>query len=246
MAVENGDVINLGPSVSLNIEKLLLAKPDVVLATSYSSAGHQREEKTHIPFVYNLDWMEKTPLGRAEWIKLIGEFTGKSKEADSIFRLIEKNYNSLKKKTSKLKNKPSVLVGANYKDVWYQPAGGSFKALLLRDAGASYFYNSDTTGGSLALSFEKVVEFQHDADFWIEVPFLSYRDMTAADSRYSIFKAVKTKNVYNNFGRAEGQANDYWETGMCRPDLLLKDLAAIFHPKIFDYKTVFYKKLKDE
>jgi len=114
---------------------------------------------------------------------------------------------------------------------------------MLADAGASYYWSKDSSTGSLALSFEKVVELQRNADIWLEIPFKSYEEVLAVDHRYGLFKAYRDSMVFNNFGRSNGMANDYWERGLCRPDLILKDLVSILHPELFEHKLLFYNKL---
>jgi len=187
--------------------------------------------------------MEQTPLGRAEWIKVVGALLNQEAAADSIFLQIESNYLRTKEKIIDIQDKPNVIIGSNYKGIWYMPGGKSFKALLLADAGASYFWDHDSSTGSLALSFEKVVEMQSEADIWIEAPFRTFEEISAVDQRYGVFKAYKDSMVFNNFGCSNGLANDYWEKGLCRPDLILMDLVEILHPDLLDHKLLFYKKI---
>jgi iron complex transport system substrate-binding protein len=145
----------------------------------------------YIGIFNNMDWMEATPLGRAEWIKVVGLFMDKEMLADSIFNKIKNNYLSIKQKTFDLESKPKVIIGSNYKGIWYMPGGRSFKAQLLYDAGAKYYWSKDSSAGSLALCFENVVQVQSDVDIWLEVPFKTYDEITAVDIRYGVFKAYK-------------------------------------------------------
>lgn len=243
--IAEGKVINLGPAVDLNLEKLVVAKPDVVFSTTYNAGSKTKDilAKSGVITFFNMDWMEASPLGRAEWIKVVGALLGKERMADSIFNQIESNYLNLKNKAMQSVLKPEVIIGSNYKGIWYMPGGNSFKALLLADAGASYYWSKDSSKGSLALSFERVVELQRDADIWLEIPFRSYEEVLAVDKRYGFFKAYKDSMIFNNLGLSNGMANDYWERGLCRPDLILWDLVTILHPELFDHKLLFYNKL---
>lgn len=232
--VELGSVKVLGTSAAINLENLLVCNCDIFLQTAYESGSSEDKaiKKAGVNIVYNTDWMEKTPLARAEWIKFIGLLTNENEAADSIFRLIEKNYINLKQLADTLSYKPDVLVGALYKDIWYMPAGKSFKARLLADAGTNYHWATDSLEGSLSLSFEMVLAEQMNAPVWIEAPFKTKKELLASDERYSYFDAFQIGAVYDNMKRSNsGGGNDYWEMGLCRPDEILLDLIRIFHPE---------------
>jgi iron complex transport system substrate-binding protein len=230
--IDLGSVRVLGNSASVNTEQLLVCDCDIFVQTAFQSvkSTDRALKDAGIAVLYNTDWMEKTPLGRAEWIKFFGLLTGKNEQADSIFRVIEQNYIALKQLADTLDYKPDVLVGALYKDVWYMPGGASYKAHLLADAGTAYHWANDSTEGSLALSFETVVANQLNAPVWIDVPFRTKKELLASDERYAAFDAFKIGTMYHNLNRAnESGGNDYWETGLCRPDEVLADLVRIFH-----------------
>jgi len=237
---------NIGPAVDVNFESLISSQAEAVFSTTYNTYDHKTDlfEKASITLIYNMDWMENTALGRAEWLKFVAAFLDKDAMADSIFKHIDIRYNVLKHKAIVSKNKPSVLVGSNYKEVWYLPGGKSYIASLLKDAGADYFWKNDKNLGSLSLSFEKVIEVASNSKIWIDVSFLSFKELISADERYSVFTACSNTLIYNNLGMSKGLANDYWETGLCRPDIILEDLVEIFHPNILNHKLVYYKKLE--
>lgn len=243
--INQGITVDLGPAVDINLERLLMSKPDLILSTTYESSDNSQSiiNKAGIPIIYNLGWMESSPLGRAEWIKVIGLILGKTAEADSVFEQIEKSYLELKSLTQDIENKPKVMIGAGYNGTWYMPGGQSFKSILMRDAGADYHWFSNQSKGSLAYSFETVLTYHLNDDIWIEAPWYDYNEMKLADSRYLNFNSVIQKQVFNNFGRAKGLANDYWETGICRPDYILMDLIEIFHPQLIDHQLIYYKSL---
>lgn len=245
---ENGKIVDLGDALKINIEKTLALHPDMLMASSQSQADAniQRIAKFNIPVVYNNEWMEQTPLGRAEWIKFIAEFYDKSELADSIFMDIVARYNKVKSKVGNVIQKPTILSGANFRGTWYMPGGKSYVAKFYKDAGASYFYENNEESGSLSLDLETVLKNFSKADYWLFCNFKSMDEMMKEDKKYGLFEAVKQRNVYS-FDKKQlpSAANDYWESGIARPDLVLADIAAIVHPELFsDYELVYAKKVE--
>ena len=167
--IDNGDIRELGENEGINTEVLLNIKPDVVIG--YGVDGNNKTLETiknsGIPVVYNGDWVEKSPLAKAEWIKFFGALYNKEKEADSIFKKIEADYLQAKTLASKVIERPTVLCGAMYKDVWYLPNGTSPEAQILKDANVNYLWSETTGKGSLSLSFETVFEKAKQANLWL-------------------------------------------------------------------------------
>jgi len=223
--------------------------PDVVFGFSINNQNKTYEtiQRSNIPVVYNGDWTEETPLGKAEWIKFFAPFFGKEAIADSIFKEIKRNYLEAKSLAKTALNKPTVLSGAMYKDVWYLPAGNSWAAQFLEDANANYLWKETQETGSLSLSWESVLEKSKSADFWIgPSQFTSYKSMSDASPHYGQFDAFKNKKVFT-FANTKGVTGGllYYELAPQRPDLVLKDLIHIFHPEILpEYENVFFKPLE--
>ena len=247
--IDNNAVRELGKNEGINTEVLLELKPDVVIGFGIDGNNKTFEtiQKSGIPVIYNGDWVETSPLAKAEWIKFFGVLYNKEKEADSIFNKIEKDYLEAKKLAANVENRPTVLSGAMEKDVWYLPNGSSPEAQLLKDANVNYLWSDTTTSGSLALSFEAVFEKAKDADLWISPSYYnSLEALSKANEHYSHFEAFKNKNVYS-FVNSKGATGGvtYFELGTARPDLVLKDLVKICHPELLqDYETTFFKPLK--
>lgn len=247
--ITTGKVKELGENEHLNTEILLDLHPDVVIGFAVKSTDKTFStlSKSGIPVVYNSDWTEKNPLGKAEWIKFFGAFYNKEKQATEIFNKIKANYNKAKKIAQNTKNKPRVLAGSMYKDVWYLPNGKSWAAQFIADANADYLYKNTSGSGSLSLSFESVFAKAQHADFWIAPgSFTSYQGMTEASSHYQEFDAFQNKKIYS-YARVKGKTGGvlYYELAPNRPDLVLKDLIHIFHPELLpDYQTTFFKPLK--
>ena len=247
--IDAGKVKELGINESINTEILIDLQPDIVIG--FAIDNHNKTYETiinsGIPVVYNGDWVEKTPLGKSEWIKFFAPFFNKEQLADSIFSKIKNEYLSAKKIAEKAKNKPTVISGAMFKDVWYMPAGESWVAKFLNDANTNYLW-SDTKGtGSLSLSFESVFEKGQKADFWMGTSqFTSFEQLDADNAHYSQFDAYKNKKAYT-FSLTKGETGGllYYELAPNRPDIVLKDLIAIFHPDLLpNHQPFFFKPLE--
>ena len=246
--IQAGKITDLGDAFSLNVEKTLVLKPEALMTSGFNQAdaAAQRIVQAGIPVIFNNEWMETSLLGRAEWIKFVAVFYNKEQLADSIFTDIEKRYNELKDRALKVKKKPKVMSGNNFRGTWYMPAGQSFMGQLFRDAGGDYFYANDTTTGSLPLNVETVLKNFAETDVWLNVNFSTIDELIKADSKHALFHPVITLQVYNfNKRLLPSTANDFWESAVARPDLLLGDVIAILHPELLpDYEFVYAEKLK--
>jgi iron complex transport system substrate-binding protein len=169
----------------------------------------------------------------------------KEKEADSIFKAIERDYLAAKDIAKQAKNQPTVLSGAMHKDVWYLPNGSSPEAQFLKDANVNYLWSETTGNGSLALSFEVVLDKAKDADLWLSPSYYSsFEQMEKTNSLYTNFEAFKNGNIYS-FSNTTGDTGGvlYYELGTARPDLVLKDLIKICHPELLEgYVPYFFKR----
>ena len=246
--INNGSIRELGKNEGLNTEVLLSLKPDVVIGFGVDGTSKSLNtiSKANIPVIYNGDWVEKSPLAKAEWIKFFGALYNKTKEADAIFLTIETDYKAAQKLAKTVKNRPTVLSGAMHKDVWYLPNGTSTEAQFLKDANVDYLYADTAGAGSLALSFETVFEKAKSADLWLSPSYYPTMDaLKQANTHYTQFDAFKNNNIYtfaNTTGKTGGVL--YYELGLARPDLVLKDIIKICHPELLpDYKTYFFRPL---
>jgi iron complex transport system substrate-binding protein len=247
--IETGKVREIGSNQSLNTEVLLDMQPDVIIGF-----GVDGEKKTYdnlqqngLKILYNGDWTEQHPLGRAEWIQLFGALFGLEEKADQVFKTIEKDYLEAIELAQKATSKPTIFSGAIYQDQWYLPQGKSWAAQFLENANGNYLWQDSEGTGSLSLSFETVLEKAQNADFWIGPgQFTSFEQLEKANPNYKHFKAVQNKNVYS-FSSKKGKTGGiiYYELASNRPDLVLKDLIKILHPKLMEeYELYFFEKLK--
>ena len=247
--IKNGKVQELGNEENINTEVLLDLHPELVIGFSLNSNNKMFNtiEKMGIPVVINGDWLEETPLGRAEWIKFFGVLFDKEKEADSIFKTIENNYLSAKKIATKATLKPTLLSGGLFKDVWNLPAGESYEATFLKDANTNYLWKDSKGKGSLALNIENVFEKGKNAEIWVSPSYYgSLSQLEKANDIYPKFKAFINSNIYSFVNkRGEKGGISYYELSPARPDLVLKDLIKIAHPELLeDYDFTFFEKLK--
>ena len=207
----------------------------------------KKMEELNIPVVINAEYLEKHPLGRAEWIKFMALFFDKEKQADSVFRAIEKSYLDVKDLADAVADKPTVLSGIVYGDAWFLPGGQNYASRILRDAGCAYLWEENTSNGYLELSFESVYEKAHDADLWIGVGnYTTLKELERGDHRYARFKPFRTRSVYTYDARKGAKGgSEFLELGYLRPDLILKDLVKIAHPDLLEgYELYFHKRLE--
>ncbi|MCK9299830.1 MAG: ABC transporter substrate-binding protein [Bacteroidales bacterium] len=236
-SINEGQVADLGDAFRIKREILLQIRPQALMASGYNQYDEhlQAISQAGVSILYNNEWMEQNLLARAEWLRFVACFLDKDRLADSLFRQTEANYLRLKELASSAAGSaPVVMSGDNFRGSWYMPGGRSHQAQLFRDAGASYFFENDSTTGSIALGFEQVVRDFNQADIWIGASNATdLNALLAMDERYVWFKSVKNKQVYSYQGRmtADG-ANDYWESAVVRPDSLLADFIKLFHPEL--------------
>ncbi|MDP2059855.1 MAG: ABC transporter substrate-binding protein [Flavobacteriaceae bacterium] len=246
--IDAGKIVDLGANESINSELMLSLRPEILVGFSVNqrNKAYDNFEKAGIQVIYNGDWTEPAPLGKAEWIKFFGALYGLENKADSIFDRIEKNYLETVQLAKQTTDRPTVISGTLFKDVWYLPAGESWAAQFLSDAGANYLWKETKGTGSLSLSIENVLEKASRAEFWIGADsFATFDELKNANVHYQKIKAFQDQNVYSystTKGRTGG--NLYFELAPNRPDLVLKDLIHILHPELLpNHENVFFKKL---
>lgn len=247
--IDNGHVKDLGIDKGMNLELLTTLQPDLVMGYSMSSdlGQFKKIQELGTPVVYNAEYLEKHPLGRAEWIKFMALFFNKEKEADSIFNFIETEYLNAQEKVKTVTTRPSVMSGIVYGDSWFLPGGQNYAAKLIQDSGSDYLWRDDSSNGYLQLSFESIYNTAKNADLWIGVgSFQSLSEIKASEERYSLFKPFAAKQVYTYDARKGAKGgSEFLELGYLRPDLILKDLIKIAHPELMpDHELFFHRKLE--
>ncbi len=233
-----------------DVEKVVALNVDVMFQGGTENESDAKLRELGVPLVALAEWLETTPLGRAEWMKYFSLFVNKEAKATELFTKIRADYQAVADKLKDVENRPTVIAGTMYKGTWYIPAGDSYFAAYLKDAGADYVF-ADTEGtGSIEDTIETVLAKGADADFWVNGDsrgkWPTKADVLQADERFANFAAVEKGNMWNPTLRInEEGGNDYWQLGVVRPDLVLGDLAAAFHPELMpDHEFTFYQQVK--
>lgn len=246
--VKDGRIVKIGMEGEFDPELILAANPEIIFISPFKRGGYDAIKETGITLIPHLGYKELEALGQAEWVKFVGLFIGKEKEANELFSGIESRYNDLKAKSQKLtanNQRPTVFSGEMHGGNWYAVGGKNFLAQLFRDAGAEYIIKNEDTGGS-NIEFEQMYAMAANADYWRILnsypDTFSYEALKASEPRNALFKAFKEKKViYCNM-----KQTPYYESTPVEPDVVLKDLLAIFHPDLVekDYKPKYYQLLK--
>jgi len=245
--VKDGRIVKIGMEGEFDPELILAANPDIIFISPFKRGGYDAIKETGITLVPHLGYKELDPLGQAEWVKFVGMFIGKEREANAIFEGIEKRYNELKEKVldAHYATLPTVTSGEMHYGTWHAVGGKNYLAQIFRDAGADYVIKDEETAGE-NLEFEKMYALAAKADFWrILNSFpgdFDYEALKAREPRNTLFKAFQEKKViYCNMKKSP-----YYECSPVEPDVLLKDFVAIFHPELVarDYTPKYYRLLK--
>lgn len=245
IARKGDSVADIGYDDNVDYEKLVALRPDLVMlyGVKGESAMERKLRELHIPFVYIGDYIENSPLGKAEWIVAIGEILGKGEEARSIFAEIPKRYDKLaaEVKASGLPA-PKVIINSPGPDSWLMPSTESYVAALVKDAGGEYVYSRNTGNASRNIDLEEALALAMKADIWIDTGMISNLDELKRNCRkFAGIKPMVSGRVYNNNRRSTpGGGNDYYESGVVRPDVVLADLIAIFHPGLVSGGELYY------
>lgn len=231
--IKKGKLTDIGSDQNINIERLLVLDPSLFIGYTVGeeNRSYQTIRKAGIPIILNNDWLSTHPLSRAAWIYFFGALLDKHKEADLVFSSIVREYQKTKQLAKKAINKPIVMSGAMYNDVWYAPGGASWGAQFIADAQATYAFPSNNTSSD-SYSLEHILDLAKEASFWMGPgQFTSYKELATSSSHYAQFAPFHSKNVYT-YAAKKGATGGvlYYELAPQRPDLVLKDLLFIFHP----------------
>ncbi|MEY4521460.1 MAG: hypothetical protein RIT10_645 [Bacteroidota bacterium] len=233
-----GRTISFGDAATLSYEKIIQSKANCIIFSGFENEfPHQKQLKqANIFCLPNYDWKEIHPLGKAEWIRLFGLLLGKEEQANTYFRSCENAYLNLKKKAQKLTLSKQVFVGNLIGDTWFTPAGKNYLAQLLNDAKANYTYKNTQGTESLALSFEKIMRDNQNAEYWLNPGTTSQRSLLIRNPKVAYFKAYKKNQVYCY----SKNQNYFWEMSAIEPHLVLSDLIRILHPTQVSNKSLHY------
>lgn len=238
--IAKSETVELISAGELDFEKVIALQPDVFMAYSYAESDFSRIEAQHIPVVLNMEYLELTPLGRAEWIKLVGILTGNYNRADSVFTEVERSYKQVQSKVAEINNKPSVFTGSRYQNSWYAPGRDSYIANYIRDAGGGYVFDNLEGAGSTEIDFEVALKAISDADYWGMVvsqdePY-TLETVREEDPRYADFNSFRADHIFV----CNAAKTDYFGDAVMEPNEILKDMVAILHRDIIPNRDYRY------
>lgn len=242
--IESGKITDIGNSSSPAIERIIDLEPEAILLSPYQNSGYGAVETTGVPIIECADYMESTPLARAEWILFIGELYGKRAEAEKIYNGVVRNYTSLSDSVRSASGKrPRVITEMETSGVWYVPGGKSYMASMLADAGAEYPWAGNEDPGSLQLDYAAVFDKASDADIWLVRTFgydISRKAMLDNNRLNARFKAFRTGEIYG----CNTAEKTLYDDLPFHPERILRDFIIILHPEILPgEKTEYYKKM---
>ena len=248
-------IVDCGSSMAPDIERIIALKPEAILLSPFeNSGGYGKLDKLHIPIIEAADYMESSPLGRAEWMKFYGMLFKKDgnapktalaascePKADSLFAKIEKEYLKLKAEAAGYPKGLSILTERKTGNVWYVPGGQSTIGILLKDANARYIFEDDEHSGSLAMSPEQILAKGKQVDVWAFKYFggapLSQAQLLQEYDGYKALAAFNRGNIY----QVDTSTVPYFELTSFHPELLLREFIILAHGERFG-KLRFYKK----
>lgn len=238
-------IIDCGSSMQPDMERIIALKPEGLFISPFeNSGGYGKLDKLHIPIIETADYMETSPLGRAEWMKFYGLLFKSEERSDSLFSSIEKEYLALKAEAAKLPQGLSILTERKMGSVWYVPGGKSTMGILLKDANAKYIFADDTHSGSLAYGPERILSKGTQIDVWAFKYFggkaLSKNDLLAEYEGYKVLKAFNSNSIY----QVDTSTQPYFELTSFHPEILLREFIILAHPKATQFgKLRFYQHL---
>ncbi len=242
--IDREEVLEVGYDSNINFETLLALRPSVVLLyglNNENTALTGKLKELGIPYMYIGDYLEQSPLGKAEWIRVMAELTDKVGLAERLFAGIESRYTTLKNMPKA--HKPRVMINAPYRDVWFMPSVDNYMVRLITDAGGEYVYPQNTGSVSKAITLEQAYVLAEGADVWLNTGWHNtLADLIKENPKFATSKLVKQGKVFNNNARqSSGGGSDFWESGVIEPDRVLEDLIKIFSDQDVLY---YYKQLE--
>lgn len=247
--VAEGKITDVGMSTNVNAEKLINLQPDLILYTPYPGIDFshlgQLSGATMLSFP---DYLESHPLGRAEWMKVVGLLCGKEDVTNKWFDDVVRRYETLSERCTSVEEKPTIFSDLPFENQWYVPGGNSYIAKIFADAGGDYIWKDNESTGSLHIDAESVLLKAQQADFWrvinsYDTPF-TYERLKNENELYPLFKAFEEKQLLVCDVRECG----YFEKSQYEPDMLLADFIYHFHPELLtdeweNYTPIYFKQL---
>ena len=246
----NSRVADIGYDANLDFERIVALQPDLVMM--YGVAGENslltaKFRELNIPYMYIGDYVEQSPLGKAEWLYVVAEITDNHEKADSLFGAVKHNYQSLASRiANETSTRPKVMLNTPYRDIWFLPSAENFMVQLIADAGGDAYASTAEGNASQPIDSEKAYMLASQADAWLNVgACTTLAELKAQNPRFAKMPTVLGCKVYNNNRRrTEAGGSDFWESGIVRPDIILQDLVTILHPEIEAKELTYYEQLR--
>ena len=242
-------IADVGYDGNMNFELLVAQQPDIVLLYGVTGACtmESKLDELGIPYIYVGEYVEEDPLGKAEWLIALAEIVGLRQQGLTYFAELPQRYEQLKSMAAAAQTPaPKVMLNTPYADSWFMPSTTSYIARLIADAGGDYIYQQNTSNHSLPIDLEQAALLTTQADIWLHVENInSLDDLRRQLPKFAQMPCVQCGEVYNcDKRRVAGGGNDYWESGVVHPDVILCDLIKIFHPKLVSEEFVYYRKIE--
>jgi iron complex transport system substrate-binding protein len=238
-----------GMNKQLDLERIRTLAPDLIL-TSYRGNEGAKLQEAGFKVAENSEWLETSPLGRAEWLKFVAAFLDREAEAERFFSGIEQRYEAEVARARTVTRRPSVMYGHDQRGTWFVAGGRSYIAAFIQDAGGEYLWKANDSSDSVPLKMEAVLERARDAEFWLlhMTTIRSRKELYELDPRNALFASFRSGLVFSNDARLSSRGgNDYWESGVTNPDRVLADLIAILHPELApNHQFTWYRHLPEE
>lgn len=247
VAAHRDRIADVGYEGSIDYERIVAQQPDLVLLYGVNGASGMEPKlrELGIPFVYIGEYLEEDPLGKAEWLVAVAETVGCRTSAEEIFAAIPERYEALKRRVADTAGTPSVMLNTPYGDSWFMPSAGNYLVRLIADAGGRYVYPQNDTGRSLPIDLEEAALLVSEADLWLHVQAASLDELRSRYPRFADAPCVREGRIWNCDRRSNAAGgNDFWESSVVHPDLVLRDLMKILHPELVGEPFVYYRRIE--
>lgn len=248
--IKENKIQNIGNEQKYNIEKILANKPDVIFTNYVPNFANTYDilKKNGIEVIFLDEFLEQNPLEKSKYLLLFGKLFGMEEKAEKAYQNIENNYKKIQTLSKNSKSESLVLCNEMYGSQWFLPGGDSFVAKLINDAGGNYILKDNKESSSVPLSFEEVFVKAKKANYWINIsPHKNKKELLTMNPNYSKMGAFNSGKLYMINNKENNQANDYFESGVVRCDLVLRDYFKIFHPEDVTFQSeplIYMKELK--
>lgn len=243
--ITSGTIQNIGNEQKYDVERIIASKPDVIFTNYIANFENTYDllRKNGIEVIFLDEYLEQNPLEKSKYLLVFGKLLGDEKKSAASFKAIEENYSSLINLAKKSQKEPVVLSNEMYGNQWFLPGGKTNFAQFVADANAKYINAENPDSNAVPMSFEEVFAKAEKAEFWVNVGnHPSKKDLLQVNPNYAKMNVFKNGKIFTVTGKEHEKSNDYFESGVVRADLVLKDYIKIFHPELLPNDDLNYMK----